>query len=107
MHPSTKDSTRVDEEGDEGRGRPVTKSRLIIVNSSLAGHKSPRQSSPRFFRATFPSSSVLQATSGSLATAILSAVRFRRSATMIDKFTDRSRDINLGGEKKKDRVEFG
>lgn len=26
----------------------------------VAGHKSPRQSSPRFFRATFPSSSVLQ-----------------------------------------------
>lgn len=27
----------------------------------VAGHKSPRQSSPRFFRATFPSSSVLHA----------------------------------------------
>lgn len=38
-----------------------------------------------------------------MATAILSAVRFRRSATMIDKLTDRSRDINLG--EKKDRAQ--
>ena len=39
--------------------------------------------------------------------AILSAVRFRRSATMIDKLTDRSCDINLDEKKKekKDRAQ--
>ena len=58
VHPTTKDSTR--------RGRGGTAGYKIAINNRpreffVAGHKSPRQSSPRFFRATFPSSSVLHA----------------------------------------------